>query len=82
MNSLYFYFIFMVFITSSTLKENLDSELGAQPDSWRMVVQRRIDNKTRRFGKGRSKPEVTLTPNRFGPVAGEFFYPLMRFCDR
>ncbi|KAK7507597.1 hypothetical protein BaRGS_00001532 [Batillaria attramentaria] len=55
---------------------------NTQPETWREIVQRRIDSKTRRFGKGPSKPEAPATPNRFGNVAGEFFYPLMRFYDR
>ena len=55
---------------------------NTQPETWREVVQKRIDSKTRRFGKGRSQPEPVATANKFGAVAGEFFYPLMRFCDR
>ncbi|XP_076458340.1 telomere length regulation protein TEL2 homolog isoform X2 [Babylonia areolata] len=56
--------------------------LDARPETWREVVQRRIESKTRRFGKGRTQPEPVATANRFGAVAGEFFYPLMALCDR
>ena len=55
---------------------------NVDPDSWRDVVQRRIDSKTRRFGQGRTKPDPKPTENRFSAVAGYFFYPLMKNFDR
>ncbi|XP_052790306.1 telomere length regulation protein TEL2 homolog [Mya arenaria] len=55
---------------------------STEPESWQDVVQRRIESKTRRFGQGRSKPEATPMENRFAPVAGHFFYPLMGNFDR
>ncbi|KAK3595114.1 hypothetical protein CHS0354_002366 [Potamilus streckersoni] len=51
-------------------------------ETWQQIVQKRIDSKTRRFAKGRTKPEPTPVPNRFAPVAGYFFYPLMKNFDR
>ncbi|KAL8573677.1 hypothetical protein ACOMHN_007230 [Nucella lapillus] len=67
-------------------KRNPDQEEAlphdAEAQTWRDVVQRRIERKTRRFGKGRTQPIPVATANRFGPVAGDFFYPLMAFCDR
>ncbi|ESO81979.1 hypothetical protein LOTGIDRAFT_135529 [Lottia gigantea] len=58
------------------IKPNLD------PESWREIVDKRIESKTRRFIKGRSKPEPVAVANRFAPVAGNFFFPLLRFFDR
>ena len=52
------------------------------PESWRDVIQKRIESKTRRFGQGRSKPEPVPVQNKFTTVAGYFFYPLMKNFDR
>lgn len=56
--------------------------VSTEPESWRDVVQKRIDSKTRRFGQGRSKKEARAVENQFAPVAGYFFYPLMKNFDR
>ena len=58
--------------------------VAAQPDSehWTAVVQRRIDSKTKIISKGRTKPELEQVANRFGPVAGYFFFPLLKMLDR
>nr|CAB3266897.1 telomere length regulation protein TEL2 homolog [Phallusia mammillata] len=48
---------------------------------WQQVVADRIESKTRRFGKAR-RPAPEVGPNRFGPVAGAFFYPLMAGYDK
>ncbi|XP_074649235.1 telomere length regulation protein TEL2 homolog isoform X2 [Tubulanus polymorphus] len=53
-----------------------------EEESWRDVVQKRIESKTRRFGKGRVKPDVELVKNKFASVAGNFFFPLMLHFDR
>ncbi|CAC5384187.1 TELO2 [Mytilus coruscus] len=53
-----------------------------EEDTWQSIVQKRIESKTRRFSKGKSKPELRKTMNRFAPVAGHFFYPLMTRFDR
>ena len=50
--------------------------------NWKDIVQKRIESKTRRFGQGRSKPEPEPVMNQFAPVAGYFFYPLMKHFDR
>ncbi|MBN3315389.1 TELO2 protein, partial [Atractosteus spatula] len=44
---------------------------------WRQVVDQRIESKTRRFSKARHAP-----PSCFAPVAGHFFFPLLRNYDR
>ncbi|XP_052068348.1 telomere length regulation protein TEL2 homolog isoform X1 [Mytilus californianus] len=53
-----------------------------EEDTWQSIVQKRIESKTRKFSKGKSKPELQKTMNRFAPVAGHFFYPLMTRFDR
>jgi telomere length regulation protein len=58
------------------------SACSDDPDTWRDVVQRRIDSKTRRFGQGKTRPDPRPTENRFSSVAGYFFYPLMKNFDR
>ncbi|KAJ1098144.1 hypothetical protein NDU88_003260 [Pleurodeles waltl] len=49
---------------------------------WRRIVDERIQSKTRRFAKGTSHDAPSTTPNRFGPVAGHFFFPLIQHFDR
>ncbi|CAH1794474.1 unnamed protein product [Owenia fusiformis] len=49
---------------------------------WREIVQKRIDSKTRRFGKGRTQPPVPQVNNKFAEVAGCFFFPLLKNFDR
>ncbi|XP_053386091.1 telomere length regulation protein TEL2 homolog [Mercenaria mercenaria] len=58
------------------------SASSSDPESWRDVVQRRIDSKTRRFGQGKTKPDPQPVENKFSAVAGYFFYPLMQNFDR
>uniref|UniRef100_A0A8D2KVY5 Telomere length regulation protein TEL2 homolog n=1 Tax=Varanus komodoensis TaxID=61221 RepID=A0A8D2KVY5_VARKO len=53
---------------------------AAAPD-WRKVVNERIRSKTRRFAKF-TPSELPHAPNRFGPVAGHFFFPLLQKFDR
>lgn len=50
-------------------------------ENWRDIVQKRIESKTRRFVKGPSKPAVSPVANRFAPVAGHFFFPLLKAYD-
>ncbi|XP_070617171.1 telomere length regulation protein TEL2 homolog [Erythrolamprus reginae] len=58
------------------------SHNSSSPD-WKKVVDERIRNKTRRFAKGcRSQAEQSGTPNKFAPVAGHFFFPLLQNFDR
>lgn len=50
-------------------------------EHWRQVVDKRIQSKTRRISKGVSQPPKA-TPNRYAPVAGFFFFPLLKSYDR
>ncbi|KAJ8245793.1 hypothetical protein GJAV_G00260380 [Gymnothorax javanicus] len=52
------------------------------PLNWQLVVEQRIRSKTRRFTKGVSQPPATPCANRFAPVAGFFFFPLLRNYDK
>ena len=68
-----------------TMSSSKIQEIGTdeeQPKNWKDIVQKRIESKTRRFGKGRTKPEPEPVLNQFSPVAGYFFYPLMKHFDR
>uniref|UniRef100_A0A4W4EHZ4 Telomere length regulation protein TEL2 homolog n=1 Tax=Electrophorus electricus TaxID=8005 RepID=A0A4W4EHZ4_ELEEL len=56
-------------------------ELCGEVEHWRQVVEKRIQSKTRRISKGVSQPPKA-TPNRYAPVAGYFFFPLLRNYDR
>uniref|UniRef100_K1PQG7 Telomere length regulation protein TEL2-like protein n=1 Tax=Magallana gigas TaxID=29159 RepID=K1PQG7_MAGGI len=56
------------------------TDSGHSSDGWREIVKQRVESKTRRFPKGATK-EVVATKNRFGLVAGCFFYPLMANFD-
>ncbi|XP_055955062.1 telomere length regulation protein TEL2 homolog isoform X2 [Patella vulgata] len=53
-----------------------------ESDDWREIVEKRIEGKTRRFIKGRTQPEPAQVANRFAPVAGHFFFPLLNKVDR
>ncbi|XP_041473442.1 telomere length regulation protein TEL2 homolog [Lytechinus variegatus] len=53
----------------------------SQEENWRDIVQKRIESKTRRFAKGPSKPAPNPAINRFAPVAGHFFFPLLKSYD-
>ncbi|KAM4623576.1 telomere length regulation protein TEL2 homolog [Polymixia lowei] len=55
---------------------------GDDPVHWRQVVERRIQSKTKRISKGATRPPARVTPNRYAPVAGHFFFPLLRNYDR
>ncbi|XP_077980481.1 telomere length regulation protein TEL2 homolog [Glandiceps talaboti] len=54
---------------------------SSNPTHWKDIVQKRIDSKTRRFAKGPLKPEAVPVANRFAPVAGHFFFPLLKNYD-
>ncbi|XP_060696648.1 telomere length regulation protein TEL2 homolog isoform X1 [Hemiscyllium ocellatum] len=49
---------------------------------WKKIIEKRIENKTRRFTRGASRPAPEAVPNRLSPVAGYFFFPLIRNYDR
>ncbi|KAK3785627.1 hypothetical protein RRG08_015512 [Elysia crispata] len=53
------------------------SLVGSEALLWRKVIQGRIKDNARKFVHSRRQPEPVVTLNRFAPVAGKFFYPLM-----
>ncbi|KAK1881935.1 Telomere length regulation protein TEL2 like [Dissostichus eleginoides] len=55
---------------------------GDNPVHWRQVVERRIQKKTKRLTKGATQPPAKATPNRYAPVAGHFFFPLLSNYDK
>ncbi|XP_069011881.1 telomere length regulation protein TEL2 homolog [Embiotoca jacksoni] len=55
---------------------------GDNPVHWRQVVEKRIQSKTKRLSKGAAQPVAKATPNRYAPVAGHFFFPLLRNYDK
>ncbi|XP_041670831.1 telomere length regulation protein TEL2 homolog [Cheilinus undulatus] len=55
---------------------------GDNPVHWREEVEKRIQSKTRRISKGATKPPAKATLNRYAPVAGHFFFPLLRNFDK
>ncbi|KAM8836226.1 telomere length regulation protein TEL2 homolog isoform 1-T3 [Spinachia spinachia] len=55
---------------------------GDNPVQWREVVQKRIESKTKRLRKGATRPPAAATPNRYAPVAGHFFFPLLSNYDK
>ncbi|RXM27653.1 Telomere length regulation protein TEL2-like [Acipenser ruthenus] len=57
-------------------------DLQGTGQHWRRVVDQRIESKTRRFGKGAPRTGSSAAPSRFAPVAGCFFFPLLRNYDR
>lgn len=79
---------------SKPITDNRDSSLGIaatsdvspypgdNPVHWRQVVEKRIQSKTKRLSKGAMQPPAKATPNRYAPVAGHFFFPLLRNYDK
>ncbi|XP_076616930.1 telomere length regulation protein TEL2 homolog [Chaetodon auriga] len=55
---------------------------GDNPVHWRQEVEKRIQSKTKRLRKGTSQPPAQATPNRYAPVAGYFFFPLLKNYDK
>uniref|UniRef100_A0A8C2XTZ0 Telomere length regulation protein TEL2 homolog n=1 Tax=Cyclopterus lumpus TaxID=8103 RepID=A0A8C2XTZ0_CYCLU len=55
---------------------------GDNPVEWREVVEKRIQSKTKRLRKGATQPPAQATPNRYAPVAGHFFFPLLSNYDK
>uniref|UniRef100_A0A8C4GJN6 Telomere length regulation protein TEL2 homolog n=1 Tax=Dicentrarchus labrax TaxID=13489 RepID=A0A8C4GJN6_DICLA len=55
---------------------------GDNPVHWRQEVEKRIQSKTKRLRKGATQPAAKATPNRYAPVAGHFFFPLLRNYDK
>lgn len=55
---------------------------GDNPIHWRQEVEKRLQSKTKRLRKGATQPPAKATPNRYAPVAGHFFFPLLRNYDK
>jgi telomere length regulation protein len=72
--------------SSSQVNNEVSSEFAndkATAKNWRTVVQERINKKTRRFSKKSSIVSPNASANKFGSVAGHFFFPLLQgFDDR
>ncbi|KAK0135148.1 Telomere length regulation protein TEL2 [Merluccius polli] len=66
----------------ATLVANVMSYPGDDPVHWRQIVEQRIQGKTRRISKGITRPPTKVTANRYAPVAGHFFFPLLQNYDR
>ncbi|XP_074518579.1 telomere length regulation protein TEL2 homolog [Halichoeres trimaculatus] len=69
-------------LASNSASSDLTPYPGDNATHWREAVERRIQSKTRRISKGVTKPPVKATPNRYAPVAGHFFFPLLRNYDK
>ncbi|XP_068161549.1 telomere length regulation protein TEL2 homolog [Antennarius striatus] len=63
-------------------RTELSSYPGDNPAHWRQEVEKRIQSKTRRFRKAPTQPVAKATPNLYAPVAGHFFFPLLRNYDK
>ncbi|XP_077358573.1 telomere length regulation protein TEL2 homolog isoform X2 [Festucalex cinctus] len=65
---------------------NVTTDLAPYPANntahWQQVVDKRIQAKTKRISKGASHPPAKATANRYAPVAGYFFFPLLRNYDK
>ncbi|XP_041830546.1 telomere length regulation protein TEL2 homolog [Melanotaenia boesemani] len=68
--------------TGTATTTELASYPGDNPVHWQQVVEKRIQSKTRRISKGATQPASKASPNRFAPVAGYFFFPLLRNYDK
>ncbi|XP_039472802.1 telomere length regulation protein TEL2 homolog isoform X2 [Oreochromis aureus] len=68
-------------ISSATTAE-LTPYPGDSPVHWRNVVEKRIQSKTKRLTKKAAQPVTKATPNRYAPVAGHFFFPLLKNYDK
>uniref|UniRef100_UPI00358DEFD7 telomere length regulation protein TEL2 homolog n=1 Tax=Myxine glutinosa TaxID=7769 RepID=UPI00358DEFD7 len=47
------------------------------PEKWQELVRRRVENKTRYFGRQKQE-NATASPNRFGALASTFYFSLTR----
>ncbi|KAM4526112.1 telomere length regulation protein TEL2 homolog [Fundulus diaphanus] len=67
---------------SPAAASELTSYQANDPAQWRQVVEKRIQSKTRRISKGSTHRGTKAAPNRYAPVAGYFFFPLLRNYDK
>lgn len=68
-------------ISSATTAESTPYP-GDNPVHWQQVVEKRIQSKTKRLTKKAAQPVTKATPNRYAPVAGHFFFPLLKNYDK
>ncbi|XP_038157010.1 telomere length regulation protein TEL2 homolog [Cyprinodon tularosa] len=69
-------------VTGAATTSELTSYRSSDPADWRQVVEKRIQSKTKRISKGSTQPVSKAAPNRYAPVAGYFFFPLLKNYDR
>ncbi|CAN9508575.1 unnamed protein product [Ophioblennius macclurei] len=55
---------------------------GDSAADWRQIVEKRIQSKTKLLSKRAKQPLTQASPNRYAPVAGHFFFPLLRNYDK
>ncbi|MED6232515.1 hypothetical protein ATANTOWER_031573 [Ataeniobius toweri] len=67
---------------STSTTSELTSYQTNNPADWRQVVDKRIQSKTKLISKGSTQPVTKAAPNRYAPVAGYFFFPLLRNYDK
>ncbi|MEQ2167312.1 hypothetical protein GOODEAATRI_002851, partial [Goodea atripinnis] len=67
---------------STSTTSELTSYQTNNPADWRQVVDKRIQSKTKLISKGPTQPVTKAAPNRYAPVAGYFFFPLLRNYDK
>ncbi|XP_035987952.1 telomere length regulation protein TEL2 homolog [Fundulus heteroclitus] len=70
------------FADKTSPSSELTSYPASDPAHWRQVVEKRIQSKTRRISKGSTHRGTKAAPNRYAPVAGYFFFPLLRNYDK
>lgn len=63
-------------------RSELTPHQASNPAHWRQEVEKRIQNKTKRTSKGSTQPGAKAAPNRYAPVAGYFFFPLLKNYDK
>lgn len=67
---------------STAATTDLTAFPGENPVHWRQVVDKRIQSKTKHLSKGPTQPQLKASPNCYAPVAGHFFFPLLRNYDK
>ncbi|XP_061823607.1 telomere length regulation protein TEL2 homolog [Nerophis lumbriciformis] len=68
--------------TDPTVATDLTPYSAKNTAAWQQIVEKRIQAKTKRISKGITKLPAQATPNRYSPVAGYFFFPLLRNYDK
>ncbi|XP_054622909.1 telomere length regulation protein TEL2 homolog [Dunckerocampus dactyliophorus] len=68
--------------TDPTVAPDLTPYSSNNTAHWQQVVEKRIQAKTKRISKGVTQPPPQAAANRYSPVAGYFFFPLLRNYDK